>query len=73
MNDTGFTPTLSQVRQAWAYFQSESRSYMGSPGAEFNRWLDSVKAEVWRSAYVEGFGDGSNGYFSERNPYRQEK
>lgn len=60
MNDTGFTPTLSQVRQAWAYFQSESRTYTGSPGAEFNRWLDSVKREVRDEGYIEGLEDGRN-------------
>ncbi len=62
MNDTGFTPTLSQVRQAWAYFQSESRTYTGSPGAEFNRWLDSVKADVWDK--------GHEAYGRVENPYR---
>lgn len=65
MNDTGFTPTLSQVRQAWAYFQSESESYTGSPGAEFNRWLDSVKAEAWDK--------GQEAYGSMENPYRTDK
>lgn len=69
MQDTGYTPTLSDIRQAWAYFQSESVSYTGSPGAEFNRWLNKIKAEVWdEGAFARA---EAMDYFPE-NPYRTE-
>lgn len=64
MRDTGYTPTLSEVRQAWAYFQSENVSYTGSPGSEFNRWMNKIKAEVW--------DQGQEAYGSMENPYRTE-
>lgn len=58
-----YTPTTDDVRNVYADFSEFHEQ-------QFNLWLNKVKAEVWYRAYIEGFGDGSNGYFSERNPYR---
>ncbi len=61
---TDYTPTTEEVWRAYINWE------YGGPGAEFDRWLAEVKAEVWQEGFDRGvlfFNAGD-----ERNPYRQE-
>lgn len=64
-----YTPTTEQVRNCYRkrwYEQSERQSV-----AEFDRWLDSVRAEAWEEGYyaTEGLGHHE---VEASNPYEEE-
>lgn len=76
-----YTPTTEQARRYWRYganawldnvARDDDAGPDGSIGAEFDRWLDQVRAEVWD----EGHSDGQHNEHEYRdgrkitNPYR---
>ena len=50
-----FTPTTSDLCDAWGYFRHEGTDW-GNPAycKGFNRWLASVKAEAWDEGFDAG-------------------
>lgn len=52
-----FTPTTSDLCDAWGYFRHEGTDW-GNPAycEGFNRWLASVKAEAWDEGFDAGAG-----------------
>ena len=57
-----YTPTTEDVRDAWLTAEYEERDWGTSDDdlhAEFDRWLQTVKAEVWDEAlkHVERLSD----------------
>ena len=52
---------------SWVTLAEESERY-----EEFDRWLDSVKAEAWDEGY-EAARDSVNALDQPQNPYRKEQ
>lgn len=84
-----YTPTTEQVREFWASDGKHlpaAKSYERRASiAEFDRWLDQVKADARREGLAEGWDEAvemaaDKGWLhvdavadtSDRNPYRQE-
>lgn len=84
-----YTPTTDDFRQVWAAFNGYGglvarphSASMDEGYAEFDRWLEQVKAEARREYLAAGWAEGEeDGRHNERvyleedeitNPYRQE-
>ena len=75
MND--YTPPTEQVREIYAEIRHEStRLGLNPHRAEFDRWMEQVKAEAWDEGFTDGvnhdLGDWDNAPSIINNPYRQE-
>ena len=73
-----YTPPTEQVREIYAEIRHESTGLGFDPHrAEFDRWLEQVKAEAWDEGFADGvnhdLGDWDNAPAIINNPYRQEK
>ena len=64
MTNNEYTPTTNEVEENYVYGQMTLSAE--DAGAEFNLWLNSVKAE----AFEEGWADHYVFPGSKRNPYR---
>ena len=58
-----YTPTTLEVRESYTYFRGTIPTVEHE--AEFDRWLNEVKAEAWDDGYV----DARLGHEPLRNPY----
>ena len=61
------TPTTEDVRYAYATRMAPVRD--SERYAEFDRWLNEVKAEAWEVGANAGYVDALLGYEPMRNPY----
>ena len=64
------TPTTEDVRLIWIVSQTGCTAR-----AEFDRWLNSIKAEAWEEGAKFGVRDQHDGYagvsgWTKANPYR---
>lgn len=59
-----FTPTTEDVRLIWIISQTGCKAR-----AEFDRWLNEVKAEVWEEGAYSGYDDALADRETMRNPY----
>lgn len=68
-----YTPTTEQVRDAVTF----PRRRLGEPrdmtDAEFDRWLNEVKAEAWAEGAFAGWTDCESGQEKLNNPYRTQE
>ena len=75
MND--YTPPTEQVREIYSEIRHESTGLGLDPHrAEFDRWLEQVKAEAWHEGYGCGRDDQeaetrTNQMHVTLNPYRK--
>jgi len=84
---TEYTPTTEQVREVWGGFSecgglvirpSGTSTFLDDRYAEFDRWLDRVraeaKAEAWDAGYIAGRGDeqNANWMYETSNPYKEQ-
>lgn len=51
---SNYTPNTEAVREQYTREQPPHIGTVGSKSAEFNRWLNQVKAEVWREGNMAG-------------------
>lgn len=69
-----YTPTTERVRSEYAR-DTNATKRNEIPRAEFDRWLEQVKAEAWHEGFVDGvnhdLGDWENAPSIINNPYRQ--
>ena len=70
-----FTPSTDIVRAKYRYPLETPTN-----DAEFDRWLDQVKADAWDEGYRDGHNDGlsdghplGNDREPEENPYRDQE
>ena len=77
---TDYTPTTQEVRGKYATHQGaryRGQKYLDLRRAEFDRWLNEVKAEAWDEGFTDGInhdlGDWDNAPAIIKNPYREEK
>ena len=61
------TPTTLEVRESYTYFRGTIPTVEHE--AEFDRWLNEVKAEVWEEGTNAGYEDALAGRETMRNPY----
>lgn len=74
-----YTPTTEQIKDAYRRDRVWEVHNGGKIyAAEFDRWLDSVKADAWDEGYRDGHNDGlsdghplGNDREPEENPYRK--
>ena len=64
-----YTPTTLEVRESYTYFRGTIPTVEHE--AEFDRWLNEVKAEVWEEGVNTGYVDALLGHEPLRNPYTQ--
>ena len=62
-----YTPTTLEVRESYTYFRGTIP--LVEHAAEFDRWLNEVKAEVWEEVVNMGYVDALLGHEPLRNPY----
>ena len=62
-----FTPTTEDVRESYTYFRGTIPTV--EHAAEFDRWLNEVKAEVWEDGANAGYVDALLDHEPLRNPY----
>jgi hypothetical protein len=70
-----YTPTTEEVRNQYSGFSTSNSNHTGQVYlnfAEFDRWLEEVKAQVWDEAYTEGYRHGTCDVEPSDNPYRGE-
>lgn len=69
-----YTPTTEQVRDLYALSDPAGKTWQVYE-AEFDRWLQQVKAEAWEEGFADGvnhdLGDRENAPEIINNPYRQ--
>ena len=58
-----YTPSTEDVRESYTYFRGTIPTVEHE--AEFDRWLNEVRAEAWDAGYV----DARLGHEPLRNPY----
>ena len=63
------TPTTLEVRESYTYFRGTIPTVEHE--AEFDRWLNEVKAEAWTNGYERGYDDGDDkrDYDPTQHPY----
>lgn len=52
---TDYTPTTEQVRGQYTREQPPPIATMGEKRAEFDRWLDEIRAEAWDAAVDDAY------------------
>ena len=62
-----YTPSTEDVRESYTYFRGTIPTVEHE--AEFDRWLNEVKAEVWEDGTNAGYVDALLGHEPLRNPY----
>lgn len=62
-----YKPTTEVVRTDYIRTQFTD---VDAAGAEFDRWLDEVKAQAWEKGF-QGGHDSAMGVSNTKNPYRQ--
>lgn len=77
-----YTPTTADVRGAYATHQGaryRGRKYLDLRSAEFDRWLEQVRAEAWDEGHESAALRIPEGVWHDvaaphpGNPYRQEQ
>ena len=61
------TPTTLEVRESYTYFRGTIPTVEHE--AEFDRWLNEVKAEAWEEGANAGYADALADRETMRNPY----
>ena len=61
------TPTTLEVRESYTYFRGAIPTVEHE--AEFDRWLNEVKAEAWEEGANAGYADALADRETMRNPY----
>lgn len=62
-----YTPTTEDVRESYTYLRGTIPTV--EHAAEFDRWLNEVKAEAWEEGANAGYVDALLGHEPLRNPY----
>lgn len=73
-----YTPTTGQVERAWVshrlnpdYFGSENFGRGSAIAAEFDRWLNDVRADTWKQGAMAAIGRSvPPSMILDGNPYR---
>ena len=73
-----YTPTTEQVREQYSREQPPHIGTVSEKRAEFDRWLDAVKAEAWDEGFDAGERDAFHldthpDHTCTPNPYRQKE
>ena len=67
-----YTPTTEEVRGRYFWYGDYGDKEPVEIEAEFDRWLNEVKAQVWEQGYAIGWATAWHGLeHPARNPYRQ--
>lgn len=73
-----YTPSLDTVRELYAWQRSTLDRALGKRvptdeyDAEFDRWLNQIKADAWDEGFVAGYADGAEtGMTGPSNPYQE--
>ena len=61
------TPTTEDVRESYTYFRGTIPTV--EHAAEFDAWLNSIKAVVWAEGAYSGYEDALADRETMRNPY----
>ena len=62
-----YTPTTKDVRESYTYFRGAIPTVEHE--AEFDRWLNSIKAAAWADGADAGYVDALLDRETMRNPY----
>ena len=62
-----YTPSTEDVRESYTYFRGTIPTV--EHAAEFDRWLNSIKAAVWAEGAYSGYDDALADRETMRNPY----
>ena len=62
-----YTPSTEDVRESYTYFRGAIP--LVEHEAEFERWLNEVKAEAWEVGANAGYEEALLGHEPMRNPY----